>query len=237
MRFACRITKVTDKHTHTHTQFAILIAFFHGNNGWMNAPPCNVYTNTLCFVWENRVCKRCTRTDHFMFEYLISHCGVDDKEVLLFLSGEDYNPCFTNRYIKGYLQCLLQAWVVQQERLSLCHNSSIIVIQGVYKWMLQFQKSTRNLFLTLHGHNVHRQQRQLSKLLMRYQQFASHAYCGAAGSVSKMAPQQEKAFCVLRFEVSRSVITVQREFRAVHGLEKTHHAWCVFSKPWDANCW
>ena len=27
-------------------------------------------------------------------------------------------------------------------------------------------------------------------------------------------PQQEKAFCVLRFEVSRSVITVQREFRA-----------------------
>ena len=35
-----------------------------------------------------------------------------------------------------------------------------------------------------------------------------HAYCGAAGSVSKMASQQEKAFCVLRFEVSRSVITV-----------------------------
>ena len=31
-----------------------------------------------------------------------------------------------------------------------------------------------------------------------------------AGPVSKMASQQEKAFCVLRFEVSRSVITVQR---------------------------
>ena len=46
----------------------------------------------------------------------------------------------------------------------------------------------------------------------------SHAYCGAAGPVYKMAMQQEKAFCVLRFEVSRSVITVQ------HGLEKTHHA-------------
>ena len=28
-----------------------------------------------------------------------------------------------------------------------------------------------------------------------------------AGPVSKMASQQEKAFCVLRFEVSRSVIT------------------------------
>jgi hypothetical protein len=32
--------------------------------------------------------------------------------------------------------------------------------------------------------------------------------------VYKMASQQEKAFCVLRFEVSRSVITVQREFCA-----------------------
>jgi hypothetical protein len=70
--------------------------------------------------------------------------------------------------------------------------------------MVRFQKLTRNVFLTLYGHNVHRQQRQLSKFLMRYQQFASHSYCGAAGPVSKMASQQEKAFCVFRFEVSGS---------------------------------
>ena len=69
-------------------------------------------------------------------------------------------------------------------------------------------------FLTLHGHNSHRQQRQLSKFLMRYQQFASHAYCGGARPVSKMASQQANTFCVLFFEVSRAVITVQREFRA-----------------------
>ena len=81
--------------------------------------------------------------------------------------------------------------------------------------MVQFQKLTRNLFLTLHGHNIPRQQRQLSKFLMRYQQFASHAYCGAAVSVYKMVSQQENAFCVRRFEVSRSVITVQREFLAL----------------------
>ena len=87
-------------------------------------------------------------------------------------------------------------------------------MQCVYKWMVHFQKLPRNLFLTLHGHNLQRQQRQLSKFLMRYQQFAFHAYCGAAGSLYKMAPQQENAFCVLRFEVSRSMITVQREFRA-----------------------
>ena len=80
--------------------------------------------------------------------------------------------------------------------------------------MVRFQKLTITVFLTLHEHNVHRQHRQLSKFLMRYQQFASHAYCGATGPVSKTASQQEKAFCVLRFEVSRSVIAVQREFRA-----------------------
>jgi hypothetical protein len=49
---------------------------------------------------------------------------------------------------------------------------------------------------------------------MRYQQFASHVYCGAVGPVAKMASKKENAFCVLRFKVSRSVTTVQREFRA-----------------------
>jgi hypothetical protein len=53
-------------------------------------------------------------------------------------------------------------------------------IQEIHKRMVQFQKLTRNLFLTLHGHNVHRQQRQLPKFLVRYQQFASHSYCGAS---------------------------------------------------------
>ena len=79
--------------------------------------------------------------------------------------------------------------------------------------MVRFQKLTRNLFLTLHKHNVHRQQQQLSKFLMRYQ-FASHAYCRAMGQVSKMTSQQEKAFCVLRFEASRSVIRALCEFCA-----------------------
>jgi len=97
----------------------------------------------------------------------------------------------------------------------------------MHKRIVRFQTLTRNLFLTLHGHNLHRQQRQLSKFLMGYQQFVSHAYCGAAGPVSKMASQEEKAFCVLRFEVSRSVITVQRYFRARFRKD----AWCVFSKP------
>ena len=78
--------------------------------------------------------------------------------------------------------------------------------------MARFRKLTRNLFLTLHGHKLHRQQWQLCKFLIRYHQFVSHAYFGASFQDGVAA---EKAFCVLRFEVSRSVITVQREFRAL----------------------
>ena len=37
-----------------------------------------------------------------------------------------------------------------------------------------------------------------------------------------MASQQEKAFCVLGFEVYRSVITVQREFRARFRKDAPH---------------
>ena len=105
---------------------------------------------------------------------------------------------------KHHLQDLRHGWTVL--------GKYPIRIQGIHKIIVRFQKLTRNLFLTLYGHNVHRQQRQLSKFLMRYQQFASHAYCGAAEPVSKIASQQEKAFCVLSFEVSRSVITAQSEF-------------------------
>jgi hypothetical protein len=65
---------------------------------------------------------------------------------------------------------------------------------NVHKRMVRFQRWIRNLLLTLNGHNVHRQQRQLSKFLMRYQQVTPHAYCGAAGPVSKMASHQEKAY-------------------------------------------
>jgi hypothetical protein len=43
-----------------------------------------------------------------------------------------------------------------------------------------------------------------------------------AGPVSKMASQREKGFCVLRFEVSKSVITVQREFRAQFSKNPPH---------------
>jgi hypothetical protein len=67
--------------------------------------------------------------------------------------------------------------------------------------MVQFQKLTGKVFLNLHGHNVHRKQRQLSTFLVRYQQFASHAYCEAAGEVCRMASQQEKALCVHSLEL------------------------------------
>ena len=43
----------------------------------------------------------------------------------------------------------------------------VLCIQDIHKRMVQFRKLAKNLFLTLHGHNVHRQQRQLSKFPMR----------------------------------------------------------------------
>jgi hypothetical protein len=46
-----------------------------------------------------------------------------------------------------------------------------------------------------------------------------------AGPVSNMVSQQEKAFCVLRFEVPRSVITMQHEFRA--WLKKRYFSFVV----------
>jgi len=64
-------------------------------------------------------------------------------------------------------------------RRSTAQQYQLLYIQGTQKRTVKFQKLTRNLFLTLHGHNVHHQQQQLSKFLMLYQQFASHAYCGA----------------------------------------------------------
>jgi hypothetical protein len=70
----------------------------------------------------------------------------------------------------------------------------LCLYRHIHKRIVRFQRWTIQLLLTLHGQNLHRQQWQLSKFLMRYQQIAPHAYCGAAGPVSKMASQQEKAY-------------------------------------------
>ena len=55
----------------------------------------------------------------------------------------------------------------ETRRIIFLQNSHFLftrILQGLHKRMVRFQKLTRNLFLTLHGHNVHRQQRQLSIL-------------------------------------------------------------------------
>jgi hypothetical protein len=96
-------------------------------------------------------------------------------------------------------------------------------IQGIHKRLAPFQMLIKNLFRTLYGHNILCQQQEPKKVFMPHQPFASLAYCVAAGPVAKMASQQEKAFCILRFEVSRSIITVQREFRARFKKDTPHN--------------
>ena len=133
--------------------------------------------------------------------------------------------CNLEQEINSFLLCFQESKTFTNRRYK---------CKSIHKRMVRFQKLTRNLFLTLHGPKIHHQQRKLSKFLMRYNQFASHAYCGAVGSVFKMASQQEKAFCVLRFEVSRSVITVQRKFRVAQFRKDA--SCCVFSKPCTLHC-
>jgi len=70
---------------------------------------------------------------------------------------------------------MFNALVSFSDGLKLKTNVRTVIIQGIHKRMVRFQKLIRNLFLILRGHNVNRQKRQLSKFLMRYQLFASHA--------------------------------------------------------------
>ena len=77
--------------------------------------------------------------------------------------------------------------------------------------MVRLQKLTRNLFLTLHGTTYTVSSGNCPSFSCAT---SSSLFMLTVGPVSTMASQQEKAFCVLRFEVSRSVITVQHEFRA-----------------------
>jgi len=98
-------------------------------------------------------------------------------------------PKAYNRWYSQYKSTRVRGLIIytveylKVKKIKVIHKSNC-VLQGVHKRMLRFQKLASNLFLNLHGRNVHRQQRQLSKFLMRYQQFASHAYCGTAGPVS-----------------------------------------------------
>ena len=92
--------------------------------------------------------------------------------------------------------------------------------------MVQFQKLI-NLFLTYTGKTYTVSSSNCPSFSCATSSSLARAYCGAAGPVSKLAPQQEKAFCLLRFEVSRSVITVQRVFRAsrtMHGASFLNRA-------------
>ena len=64
------------------------------------------------------------------------------------------------RYIAGILVEIFQSALIVFRKYPKDEDSTLLhkfaPIEGVYKWKVQFQKLTRNLFLTLHGHNVHR---------------------------------------------------------------------------------
>ena len=98
-------------------------------------------------------------------------------------------------------------------------------VQCVYKWMVQFQKLTRNLFLTLHGHNVHRQQQQLTSFSCATGSSLFMLTAGPRGQLPRWRRSRKRlSVCsVLRCPD----LWLQWSMSFVHGLEKTHHAWCL----------
>ena len=94
---------------------------------------------------------------------------------------------------------------------------------------MQFQKLTRNLFLTLHGQNVHRQQRKLSKFIMRYQQFACS--CLLRGQFLRRRRSRKRlsvcsVFSCLDLWIQCSVSFVHCNHRSGH--LKTEHTGSLF---------
>jgi hypothetical protein len=101
---------------------------------------------------------------------------VKNKQVKNFHHCRVTYLCFVQRELRSYWVCadligldcrfwFDSTWLFYWVHTLRCWR--LIKIQGIHKRMVRFQKLTRSLFLTLHGHNVHRQQRQLSKFLMR----------------------------------------------------------------------
>jgi hypothetical protein len=90
--------------------------------------------------------------------------------------GENTWSLHVNR-IRNQPGLLLDTYTVRSQK-----NDAFLKVNKKYISHLTRVKHTPSAAATVH-------------VLMRYQQFASHAYYGAAGLVSKMASQQEKAFC------------------------------------------
>jgi hypothetical protein len=106
---------------------------------------------------------------------------------------------------------------------------ALIYVQGIHKRIVRFQMLPNNSFLILYSHNIHCQQRELSRVLMCYRQFAAQAYCWAAGPVFKMASQQRRlSVCsVLRCPD----LWLQCSVSFVQGLKRTPHKINVIFKP------
>jgi len=106
-----------------------------------------------------------------------------------------------------------------------------IIIQDIHKRMVPFQKLTRNLFLNLHGHNVHRQQHQLSKFLTRYLPAVRFScLLRGRGASFQDGVAAGKVFLCAPFEVSRSERCTKLTLYCNHrsGHLKTEHTQSLF---------
>ena len=101
-------------------------------------------------------------------------------------------------------------------------NCVLMTTQGIHKRVVPFQKLTRNLFLTLHGHNFSSSNcpsfscATSSSLLM--------LTAGPRGQFPRWRRTRKRlsVCCVLRCPN----LWLQCSVSFVHGLEKTHHVEC-----------
>jgi hypothetical protein len=99
------------------------------------------------------------------------------------------------------------------------HGLHRTVVQRAYTKQWYGFKPDKKIFLIQHRHNIHCQQRELSKFLTRSRVRFSCLLQGCGTSFQDGVAAEEGFLCA-PFEVSRSVITVSVNF--VHGLKKTH---------------
>jgi len=107
---------------------------------------------------------------------------------------------------------------------ALLRQKLLYIIQGIHKRMLRFQKLTRNLFLALHGHNLHRQQQQLSKFLTSHLAGASflnrarNSRCTVITDLDTSKRSTQKAFsCCDAILETGPAVSKRSELLVAHG--------------------
>jgi hypothetical protein len=100
-------------------------------------------------------------------------------------------------------------------------NSTQLFIQGIHKIMALFQKLIKNLFLSLHGHNIHCQQRKLPRFSYATSRSLLMLTAGPRDHSPRWRPSRITLFVCSVLRCPDLWLLYSVNF--MHGLKKTHH--------------